>query len=192
MTTYEVEYDQYPTHRVGSPSPAAVAVEEFLNKVASDAVSATIAEFDARVTSLRVLANEVEARLTAVSGQTFVPLDEVQNLLVNMDLAQRELADARRALSDAYQAKVTLEDERKTAEAMVATRVEGRNESERKTSLALLLASDGDYRQVANAARQAVFEHEERQAAFDLAEKQHQAQRAVMELYASWLRAMSR
>jgi hypothetical protein len=185
--------DEYPTHPNTAPERASIALDEFLSAIVSDAIGKAVADIEAQITGTRYAANELSQYIAKVSGETFLPLAEIQNLSVNMDLAQRELAQARTALSDAYRRKTIMEDERKAAEAVVATSeaAKGSNDPERKAKLALALATDGDYRLVSNAARQAVFGHEEAQGVYDTCEKKHQASRAVMELYAGWLRAMA-
>lgn len=182
---------EYPTHPNTSPERAAVQLEDFLNSVAAEQVQRTVEQLDARLMGSRAALALIEERIEAISKSMFLPLSEVQNLSTNMDLAQKELERARHALSDAYQRKVALEDERKVAEAMVLMRVEGKNEAERKANGTVALASDADYQSIFDAARQAVFAHEEAEGNFAVAEKKHQASRAVLELYAGWLRSLS-
>lgn len=183
--------DEYPTHPNPAPDRAAVQLEDFLNSVAAAQVQRTVEQLDARLLASRAALALIEERIETISKSVFLPLAEAQNLSVNMDLAQKELERARHAVTDAYQRKVALEDERKVAEAVVLMRVEGKNEAERKANGTVALASDADYRQIADAARQAVFDHEEAQGIYDLMEKKHQASRAVLELYAGWLRSLS-
>lgn len=184
---------EYPTHPNTSPERAAVQLEDFLTSVAAEQVQRTVEQLDARLMASRAALALIEERIEAISKSVFLPLAEVQNLSTNMDLAQKELERARRAVTDAYQRKTVLEDERKVAEAVVAISdaAKGANDHERKYKLPVALAADGDYMTIANAARQAVFDHEEAQGIYDLAEKKHQACRAVLELYAGWLNSLS-
>lgn len=183
--------DEYPTHP--GAGRAAVQLEDWLNGVAAAAIQAAVEQFDAKLVLLRSEAALLDERLQAMSSTTFLPLAEVLNLSTNMDLAQKELANARDLMTGAYQRKVLAEDERKVAEAVVALSedAKGGNDHERKYKLAQCLGTDGDYRQVASVARQAEFLYEELQGEYAVAEKKHQACRAVLELYAGWLNSLS-
>lgn len=186
--------DEAPTHPNTSPARAAVQLEDFLSSVAAEQVARTVETLDARLLGSRSALAILEERLEAISRSVFVPIEEVRSLESTMHQAQDALAEARNRVTDAYQRKVALEDERKVAEVVVAMSddAKGSNDAERKAKLARALATNGDYMIIANAARQAMFDHEEAQGIYDLAEKKHQAIRGVLDLWSGWLRATSK
>ncbi len=184
--------DEYPTHPNTSPARAAVQLEDFLSSVAAEQVARTVETLDAQLMGTRAALALIEERLEAISRSVFVPIEEVRSLESTMHQAQDQLADARRRLSDAYAAKMALEDSRKVAEAQVMAGVEGKNETERKANFTLALAADGDYRQVYSAYMTAVLDHERAQGDYDLTEKKHQAIRGVLDLWSGWLRATAK